>query len=50
MKYKKISKNEHHSALILGILSAGTEKHHDSRSQRLKHQLATVNGASLGSV
>lgn len=30
-------------------LPAGKEKHHDSRSQRLKHQLATVNEASLAS-
>lgn len=37
------------SALIPMSLPAGKEKHHDSRSQRLKHQLATVNEASLAS-
>lgn len=36
-------------ALIPMSLPAGKEKHHDSRSQRLKHQLATVNEASLAS-
>lgn len=37
------------TALIPMSLPAGKEKHHDSRSQRLKHQLATVNEASLAS-
>lgn len=37
------------SALIPPTLPAGKEKYHDSRSQRLKHQLATVNEASLAS-
>ena len=37
------------SALIPMSLPAGREKHRDSRSQRLKHQLATVNEASLAS-
>lgn len=30
-------------------LLAGKEKHHDNRSQRLKHQLAAANEASLAS-
>lgn len=38
------------SALIPMSVPAGKEKHHDSHSQRLKHQLATVNEASLASV
>lgn len=37
------------SALIPMSLPAGKEKHHDSHSQRLKHQLAAVNEASLAS-
>lgn len=37
------------SALIPMSFPTGKEKHHDSRSQRLKHQLATVNEASLAS-
>lgn len=37
------------SALIPMSLPASKEKQHDSRSQRLKHQLATVNEASIAS-
>lgn len=37
------------SALIPMSLPAGKERHHDNHSQRLKHQLATVNEGSLAS-
>lgn len=37
------------SALIPVSLPAGKERHHDNHSQRLKHQLATVNEGSLAS-